>query len=119
MLNIQARGNDTAGYITYFSLIAGDAVNASVEFEDIDLTDTDIKMTIGTSPSTELTIGNGGIVVDDAAAGQIRIVIDSSVTYGWKPCEFPFDLWLIPAAGVANNYLQGFFTIKRGQTVVP
>lgn len=119
MVVIQARGNDTSGYTTLFNLVAGDDVDVAVEFKDIDLTGAEIKMTIGLPTPLELTIGNGGIIVDDAALGKIRIVIPSATTAGWKPCEFPFDLWILPTPDVANNYLKGFFTVTRGQTVVP
>lgn len=119
MVVIQAKGNDTAGYTTYFNLVAGDSVSVDVEFDNIDLTGADIRMTIALPTPLELNNDNGGIVVVNAALGQIRIVIASAVTEAWKPCEFPFDLWVIPSAGVANNYLKGFFVVTRGQTVVP
>ncbi len=127
MVVVEARGNDTAGYLTYFNLMAGDAVGTEARFGGLNLTGYDVKMTIGLPTPLELTVANGGIVIVDEyapatpteeAGGVIRIVIPSDVTVDWKPCEFPFDLWLIKA-GSAHNYLRGFFVVTRGQTVVP
>lgn len=126
MVIIQARGNDVGGYKTYLSLMAGDTLDVTVvfeiltngEYEPINISGADIKSTIGLSTPLELTIDNGGIIVEDAINGIIRMVIDSSITALWKPCQFPFDLWVFPSIGTANNYLNGFINVSRGETEI-
>ena len=122
MVTIQFRGNDLAGYVAYFSFMAGDSIDVTTKFEilvddeyvPIDITGADIYMNIGLDTPIQLTIANGGIIVEDAQNGVIRIAIDSATTATWKPCDFPIDLWVEPTAGVKNEWMKGFFRVSRG-----
>src|SRR5262245_45686659 len=87
-------------YQTALTITRGESVDMGVQIlqasgDPVDLTGYGMKAEIDFSCSGSALIldtDNGGIVITDATAGKMKVVIDKSDTAGFQPGEYSYDL---------------------------
>ena len=117
--------NAANGQILNARFATGDVINwnftGQINGVPIDLSGSEIKMTIGFPVPLLLTTGNGYISIVNAAYGQFSVNITSTETAAFAPGTYPYDLWIEPSSSppVETQYITGYITVAASVTEVP